>query len=104
MFKCNELYSFGPGKFKIKFPETIKIGLSEREIKAIESLDSLSDVERHSFNVWLYSFYLAGMRVSDVLKTRWSQIYDGRLHYRMGKNSKLLSLKIPLKIDTFVNF
>ena len=94
-----ELYSFGPGKFKIKFPETIKIGLTEQEMKVIESLDSLSDGERHSLNVWLYSFYFAGMRVSDVLKTRWSQIYDGRLHYRMGKNSKLLSLKIPSKID-----
>ncbi|MDO6761623.1 site-specific integrase [Tamlana sp. 2_MG-2023] len=94
-----ELYPFGPGKFKIKFPETIKIGLSEKEIKVIESLDNLSDIESHSLNVWLYSFYFAGMRVSDVLKTRWSQIYDGRLHYRMGKNSKLLSLKIPLKID-----
>ena len=31
-----ELYSFGPGKFKIKFPETIKVGLSEEEIKVIE--------------------------------------------------------------------
>jgi integrase len=94
-----ELYPFGPGKYKIKFPETIKVGLSEDEIKIIESLDGLSDAERHSMNVWLYSFYFAGMRVSDVLKTRWSQIYDGRLHYRMGKNSKLLSLKIPLKIE-----
>ena len=37
--------------------------------------------------------------ISDVLKKRWSKIYDGRLHYRMGKNSKLLSLKIPFKID-----
>lgn len=94
-----ELYSFGPGKFKIKFPETVKVGLSEKELKVIESLDNLPGVERHSLNVWLFSFYFAGMRVSDVLKTRWSQIYDGRLHYRMGKNSKLLSLKIPMKID-----
>ena len=95
----NELYPFGSGKFKIKFPETIKIGLSETELKVIENLKSISDVEQHSLNVWLFSFYFAGMRVSDVLKIRWSQIYDGRLHYRMGKNSKLLSLKIPSKIN-----
>jgi integrase len=94
-----ELYSFGSGKFKIKFPETIKIGLSIEELKSIENLSNLTDVECHSLNVWLFSFYFAGMRVSDVLKTRWSQIYDGRLHYRMGKNSKLLSLKLPTKID-----
>ncbi len=94
-----ELYPFGTGKFKIKFPETIKIGLTEKEIRAFEKIEDLSNIERHSLNVWLYSFYFAGMRVSDVLFTRWSQIYDGRLHYRMGKNGKLLSLKIPSKID-----
>jgi len=33
-----ELYSFGSGKFKIKFPETIKIGLSIEELKSIENL------------------------------------------------------------------
>tara|TARA_R110002050_G_scaffold121188_2_gene239470 strand:+ start:542 stop:808 length:267 start_codon:yes stop_codon:yes gene_type:complete len=42
---------------------------------------------------------LTFISISDVLKKRWSKIYDGRLHYRMGKNSKLLSLKIPFKID-----
>lgn len=65
-----ELYSFGPGKFKIKFPKTIKIGLSEHEVKAIENLNGLTIIERHSLNVWLFSFYFAGMRVSDVLKTK----------------------------------
>ena len=38
------------------------------------------------------------MRVADVLHIRWSDIYDGRLHYRMNKNDKLLSLKLPEKI------
>lgn len=93
-----ELYPFGNGRFKIKFPETEKIGLTKKEIKKYEQLENLSQVERHSLNIWLFSFYLAGMRVSDVLFTRWSQFADGRFNYRMGKNSKLLSLKIPHKI------
>ncbi|SHF43735.1 Site-specific recombinase XerD [Salegentibacter echinorum] len=94
-----EIYPFGTGKFKIKFPETTKTGLSGKEIKSLESCPNLSYMERHSLNVWLFSFYFAGMRISDVLFTRWSQIYDGRLHYKMGKNSKLLSLKIPVKVE-----
>lgn len=94
-----ELYPFGAGKFKIKFPETIKIGLTGQELKTLENTSDLTDVERHSLNIWCFSFYFAGMRVSDVLFTRWHQIYDGRLHYRMGKNAKLLSLKIPSKVD-----
>jgi integrase len=38
------------------------------------------------------------MRVADVLKIKWSDIFDERLHYRMNKNDKLLSLKLPLKV------
>ena len=94
-----EIYPFGKDKFKIKFPETNKTGLSCKEIKVLENLTQLTQMERHSLNVWLFSFYFAGMRVSDVLFTRWAQIYDNRLHYRMGKNSKLLSLKIPVKVE-----
>lgn len=92
-----ELYPFGNGRFKIKFPETVKIGLTKAEIGKFETIQNLSPIERHSLNVWLFSFYFAGMRVSDVLFTRWSQITDGRFNYRMGKNAKLLSLKIPEK-------
>ena len=93
-----DLYPFGKGKFKIKFPETQKVGLNIEEILRIEQLENLSLVEFHTRNVWLFSFNFAGMRVSDVLKTRWKDIYDNRLHYRMNKNSKLLSLKIPKKV------
>jgi len=93
-----ELYPFGSDKIRIKFPETTKVGLNILEIQKIESLENLTFREIHARNVWLYSFNFAGMRVSDVLKTRWSDIYDNRFHYRMSKNSKLLSLKIPDKI------
>lgn len=92
-----DLYPFGKGGFKIKFPDTHKVGLNKKEIKIMETINNITEIERHSLNVWLYSFYFAGMRVSDVLLTKWSMIYDGRLHYRMGKNSKIVSLKIPAK-------
>ncbi|MFY0632099.1 MAG: site-specific integrase [Flavobacteriaceae bacterium] len=91
-------YPFGADKIRIKFPETEKIGLSVEEVQSIESLENLTKQEVHARNVWFFSFYLAGMRVGDVLKIRWNDIYDGRLHYRMNKNDKLLSLKLPEKI------
>lgn len=90
-------YPFGKGKITIKFPESKKIGLSIQEVQAIETSDELNPLEQHARNVWLFSFYFAGMRVGDVLKIKWSDIYDGRLHYRMNKNSKLLSLQLPHK-------
>ncbi len=91
-------YPFGADKIRIKFPETEKVGLTIEEIKEIESLENLSKPENHARNVWLFSFYMAGIRVGDVLQIRWSDIYDDRLHYRMNKNNKLLSLKLPEKL------
>ena len=35
------------------------------------------------------------MRVSDVFRVKWSDIQDERLHYKMGKNDKGGSLKVP---------
>ena len=92
-----KFYPFGGDGIKIKFPETEKIGLNANEILRMETLENLSQGEFHSRNVWLFSFNFAGVRVSDVLRTKWSDIKDDRLQYRMGKNSKLLSLKIPQK-------
>ncbi len=91
-------YPFGAGKIRIKLPETEKVGLSIEEVQSLEALENLTPQEEHARNIWFFSFYLAGMRVADVLHIRWSDIYDGRLHYRMNKNDKLLSLKLPEKI------
>src|ERR1035437_3727400 len=66
-------YPFGPGKIRIKFPDSMKIGLSPEEVKLLEDVVLPKDsFENHARNLWLFSFYLAGMRVSDVLRLRWS--------------------------------
>lgn len=90
-------YPFGQGRVKIKFPDSIKVGLNATEIKALEEVELADPAHNHARNLWLFSFYFAGMRVSDVLRTKWSDIIDDRLYYSMGKNNKTLSLKIPDK-------
>lgn len=92
-------YPFGPGKIQIKFPESVKIGLNEKEVRLMAEvkLDAGSK-EWHARNIWLASFYLAGVRVSDIIKLKWTDIYDGRIHYVMGKNNKIVSLKLPEKV------
>lgn len=99
-----KLYPFGSDKIRIKFPETEKIGLTKNEVIKLQSVDNLTESEIHARNVWLFSFYFAGIRVADVLKIRWSDIYDDRLHYRMNKNLKLLSLRIPDKIFPILEY
>lgn len=90
-------YPFGKGKIQIKFPETEKIGLNREEVRLLETVSGLSEAQKNAVNVWLTSFYFAGIRVGDVLKLKWSDIKDKRLYYRMGKNRKLVSLSVPEK-------
>ncbi|WAC11866.1 site-specific integrase [Dyadobacter pollutisoli] len=90
-------YPFGKGKVVIKFPDSAKIGLTADEVKVLEELD-LPSGENHARNLWLVSFYFAGMRVSDVLRLEWSDFQNGRLYYAMGKNLKAGSLKVPDRV------
>lgn len=91
-------YPFGKGKIVIKFPDSLKLGLVENEIKKIENLElEPGSALDHAKCLFLFSFYLAGMRVSDVLRLTWFDFQDERIYYSMGKNEKGGSLKLPEK-------
>ncbi len=97
-------YPFGKDKVPIRFPDSVKIGLNKEEVIAIEKLDLTEQKNaHHAKNIWLFSFYLAGMRVSDVLRLRWSDFQDDRLFYKMGKNEKAGSLKLSDKAYKILN-
>jgi len=93
-------YPFGKKNkgISLKFPESLKVGLTVDEVKRIEALDLKpgSPID-HARNLWLISFYFAGMRTSDVLLLRWSELQNDRLHYSMGKNNKPGTIKISDK-------
>ena len=99
----DRFYPFGNGKYQIKFPETQKIGLNSSEIKILEEMEGLTEAQERALKAWLISFYFAGIRFSDVLMLRWKDFIDNRLNYRMGKNNKLVSLKIPEKVLKILN-
>ena len=96
-------YPFGKGGIIIRFPQSVKMGLTKEEVEKLENVELEDPREHHARNIWLFSFYFAGMRVSDVLKMKWSDFKDGRMFYQMGKNAKVLSLKIPDKAQTIIN-
>ena len=93
---------FGKGKMQIKFPDTKKQGINRDEIKSLEDVQLPKETYDHARNLWLFSYYCAGMRISDVLRLTWDDIKDGRLHYAMGKNDKADSIKLPEKAATIV--
>lgn len=93
----SKYYPFGENRIVIKFPDSMKIGLSSEEVQLLEQAELTDPKANHARNLWLFSFYMAGMRVSDVFRLRWSDIHADRLHYAMGKNAKGGSLKLPEK-------
>ncbi len=96
-------YPFGKNKIVIKFPDSEKLGLSRDEVTKLEEVDLSNHPKmHHARNLWLFSFYFAGMRISDVLLLTWSDFNNGRLHYQMGKNDKRGSLKIPDKAQAIL--
>ncbi|MCM4152825.1 recombinase [Arenibacter sp. N53] len=100
-----QFYPFGKDKIKIKYPQTIKIGLDENEIRKIEELDlDIGTSIWHTRNVFLFSFYLAGIRISDVLRMEWKDIIGDRLYYKMSKNDKADSLKLPNPVIEILDY
>ena len=97
-------YPFGKGKVPIRFPDSVKLGLSFEEIEQLIEFD-LADHPKihHARNLWLVSFYFAGMRVGDLLQLRWSDLQNGRLHYQMAKNTKADSIKVPDQAALILN-
>jgi integrase/recombinase XerD len=88
---------FGEGGMKISFPDSSKVGIEPEDVETLENFCLLDPKHEHARKLWLFSFYFAGMRVSDVLRLKWTDFTNYRLHYSMGKNDKGGSLKIPDK-------
>ena len=100
-----KFYPFGKGKIVIKFPESVKIGLTQEEVQKLEALELTPGKPTwHARNVWLFCFYLAGMRVSDALRLTWGDIQNDRLFYAMGKNDKAGSLQLPIKAQRILGY
>ncbi|MBR5396461.1 MAG: site-specific integrase [Bacteroidales bacterium] len=83
-------------KFSIKGKRDVsKEKLEPEEITSIIELDlEEGSTDWNTRNAFLFSFYCAGIRAGDLLQLRWSNIQDGRLVYRMGKNGKERNLEL----------
>lgn len=97
-------YPFAGDKEKIRLGQSQKIGLTKEEVGRIEALVLEPHTQIwHTRNIWLFSYYFAGVRISDTIKLKWSDFKSGRLYYVMDKNEKPVSLKIPNKAKAILD-
>ena len=74
----------------------IKTVNSKKNILSIEDINLLENYEiaphfkgmELARDVFLFSFYMAGMRFSDVCKLKWEDVTDPEVVYTMGKSEK----------------
>lgn len=74
----------------------IKTVNSKKDILSIEDINLLENYEiaphfkgmELARDVFLFSFYMAGMRFSDVCKLKWENVTDTEVVYTMGKSEK----------------
>ena len=64
-------------KYKLKWEKTNRAYLTESEIASLEDLDLAKEsLLFHVRNMYVFATYAGGIRISDLLKLRWSN-YDG---------------------------
>lgn len=82
--------------YKIKNGTVHKDRLNMDLIAKIENLELPEDRKIwHVRNAFIFAFYAAGMRVSDILMLKWKNIDNGRLSYVMLKTKKQHSFALP---------
>ena len=87
-------------EYEIKKTKVSKDKLTQEEINKIEELQlPEGSLIWNSRNMFLFSFYQAGIRASDCIKMTWGNVIEGRLIYYMDKNNQPLNLKIMPKAE-----
>jgi integrase/recombinase XerD len=85
-------------KYKLKREKTERTYLTEEELVAFENVKTTpgTRLELHK-DMFVFSAYAGGIRISDLLLMRWKN-YDGeRLMLKVKKTSDTLSIKLPGK-------
>lgn len=81
--------------FKIKSSKSHKENLSYDEIKKIIALDLKKGTLIYNVrNYFMFSFYLAGIRVGDLMKLKWANLNNSRINYQMGKTGTFKNILV----------
>ena len=125
--KDNFPFGKGVGQIQIRPGEGMQMGMEPNELDLFEfvsltkenpdviielkknvtyfkNLDQRIENLVHARNIFMFSYYFAGVRVSDVLKTTWTDFKNGRYYYFIGKNSRPTDVPIPEQVLPILEF
>lgn len=84
--------------YSIKMDPSTRAYLTSEELLKIENLelDVNSNIFHHR-NIYVFSAYAGGLRISDVLQLKWDNLQDDKLVLTIKKTKKTLCIRIPNK-------
>ena len=85
------------GKYKIRQAPTFERALDIEHIKKLEAYKPRGKQTKRYVDVWLFSFYCAGIRIGDLCRMKIENVANGRLEYSMNKNGKRVSMPMSEK-------
>ncbi|HKR03999.1 MAG TPA: site-specific integrase [Bacteroidia bacterium] len=85
-------------RFKFKWESVKKEYLTEDELLALEQLKLESGSRKdHHRNMYVFSAYVGGLRISDVLQLRWKNFDGEKIIVQTQKTGSVISIKLPFK-------
>jgi integrase len=92
-------------KIKLKGQKTSRLFLLDHELEKLEllQLEENSQLNHHR-NLYIFSAYSAGIRISDLLLMRWKNFNGQHLCFQMKKTKEDLSVKLPEKSLDILSF
>ncbi len=92
-------------KMKLKTEQTQRAYLTEEELNRIDSLVlTESFMINHHRNIYVFSAYAGGLRISDVLQLRWNNFDGEKIRIKIHKTQTPLSIMLPERALQIINF
>lgn len=92
-------------KYKIKTEPTTRAYLTDDELSKIEKLKlKLDSNMNHHRNIYVFSAYGGGLRISDILTLKWKNFNGEHVIIKIHKTKMPLSIKLPQKALDIINF
>jgi site-specific recombinase XerD len=91
-------------KIKLKGQSTKQTFLLDDELELLEKLELPKDSQlNHHRNLYIFSAYACGIRISDLLMMRCKNVCGDRLYFQIRKNKDCLGLKMPPKAQKILD-
>ena len=75
-----------------------KTFLTEDELAMVENLEIKPDKKKfHHRNMYIFSAYTGGLRISDVMQLKWEHFDGERILLKTQKTGSVISIKVPTK-------